>query len=98
MLGQGCCRSRWCCSSSSSSTATARIQAQLETGAARLGGELGRAAGAGRQHRQGGDDRHRRHRRPRPWWLVGFLIAGVPGALLLAAGTFFLSLVPVGRR
>jgi hypothetical protein len=36
--------------------------------------------------------------------LVGFVIAGVPGALLLAAGTFFLSLVPgraaadVGRR
>ena len=28
--------------------------------------------------------------------LVGFLVAGVPGALLLAAGTFFLSLVPIG--
>lgn len=28
--------------------------------------------------------------------LVGFLIAGVPGAMLLAAGTFFLSMVPVG--
>jgi predicted PurR-regulated permease PerM len=28
--------------------------------------------------------------------LVAFVIAGVPGALLLAAGTFFLSLVPVG--
>lgn len=28
--------------------------------------------------------------------LVGFLIAGVPGALLLAAGTFFLSMVPIG--
>ena len=28
--------------------------------------------------------------------LVGFLIAGVPAALLLAAGTFFLSMVPVG--
>ncbi len=28
--------------------------------------------------------------------LVGFLIAGVPGALLMAAGVFFLSLVPVG--
>ncbi len=28
--------------------------------------------------------------------LVGFLIAGVPAALLLSAGTFFLSMVPVG--
>ena len=28
--------------------------------------------------------------------LVGFLIAGVPGAMLLAAVTFFLSMVPVG--
>lgn len=28
--------------------------------------------------------------------LVGFLIAGVPGAMLLAVATFFLSLVPVG--
>lgn len=28
--------------------------------------------------------------------LVGFLIAGVPAALLLAAATFFLSMVPVG--
>jgi len=28
--------------------------------------------------------------------LVGFLIAGVPGAFLLAAGTFVLSLVPMG--
>ncbi|MQY51902.1 AI-2E family transporter [Rhodocyclus tenuis] len=28
--------------------------------------------------------------------LIGFLIAGVPGALLLAAGTFFLSMVPIG--
>lgn len=28
--------------------------------------------------------------------LIGFLIAGVPAALLLAAGTFFLSMVPVG--
>lgn len=28
--------------------------------------------------------------------LIGFLIAGVPGALLLAAATFFLSMVPVG--
>jgi len=28
--------------------------------------------------------------------LIGFLIAGVPGAFLLAATTFFLSLIPVG--
>ena len=28
--------------------------------------------------------------------LIGFVIAGVPAALLLAAGTFFLSMVPVG--
>jgi predicted PurR-regulated permease PerM len=28
--------------------------------------------------------------------LIGFLIAGVPGALLLGAGTFFLSMIPVG--
>jgi predicted PurR-regulated permease PerM len=28
--------------------------------------------------------------------LLGFVIAGVPGALLLAAATFFLSMVPVG--
>ena len=28
--------------------------------------------------------------------LLGFLIAGVPGALLLGAGTFFLSMIPVG--
>ena len=28
--------------------------------------------------------------------LVGFLIAGVPGALLLAAATFFLSMIPIG--
>ncbi|HNB79574.1 MAG TPA: AI-2E family transporter [Rhodocyclaceae bacterium] len=28
--------------------------------------------------------------------LIGFLIAGVPGAVLLAAGTFFLSMIPVG--
>lgn len=28
--------------------------------------------------------------------LIGFLIAGVPAALLLAAGTFFLSMIPVG--
>jgi predicted PurR-regulated permease PerM len=28
--------------------------------------------------------------------LIGFLIAGVPAALLLAAGTFFLSMVPIG--
>ena len=28
--------------------------------------------------------------------LVGFLIAGVPGALLLAAAIFFLSMIPVG--
>ncbi len=28
--------------------------------------------------------------------LIGFLIAGVPAALLLSAGTFFLSMVPVG--
>ena len=28
--------------------------------------------------------------------LGGFMVAGVPGALLLAAGTFFLSLVPIG--
>ena len=28
--------------------------------------------------------------------LIGFLIAGVPGAVLLAAGTFFLSMVPIG--
>src|SRR5690606_9276874 len=28
--------------------------------------------------------------------LVGFVIAGVPGALLLAAATFFLSMIPVG--
>ena len=28
--------------------------------------------------------------------LAGFLVAGVPGALLLAAGIFFLSMVPVG--
>lgn len=28
--------------------------------------------------------------------VIGFMIAGVPGALLLGAGTFFLSLVPIG--
>ena len=28
--------------------------------------------------------------------LIGFVIAGVPGALLLAAATFFLSMVPIG--
>ena len=28
--------------------------------------------------------------------LAGFLVAGVPGAMLLAAGTFFLSMIPVG--
>ena len=28
--------------------------------------------------------------------LVGFLIAGVPGALLLAAATFFPSMIPIG--
>lgn len=28
--------------------------------------------------------------------LIGFLIAGVPAAVLLAAGTFFLSMVPIG--
>lgn len=28
--------------------------------------------------------------------LIGFLIAGVPGAVLLGAGTFFLSMVPIG--
>jgi predicted PurR-regulated permease PerM len=28
--------------------------------------------------------------------LLGFLVAGVPAALLLAAGTFFLSMIPVG--
>jgi predicted PurR-regulated permease PerM len=28
--------------------------------------------------------------------LVGFLIAGVPGALLMSAGIFFLSMVPIG--
>jgi predicted PurR-regulated permease PerM len=28
--------------------------------------------------------------------LIGFLIAGIPAALLLAAGTFFLSMVPIG--
>lgn len=28
--------------------------------------------------------------------LVGFVIAGVPGALLLAAATFFLSMIPIG--
>lgn len=28
--------------------------------------------------------------------LIGFLIAGVPGAVLLAAGTFFLSMIPIG--
>jgi len=28
--------------------------------------------------------------------LLGFLVAGVPGALLLAAATFFLSMIPVG--
>jgi predicted PurR-regulated permease PerM len=28
--------------------------------------------------------------------IIGFMIAGVPGALLLGVGTFFLSLVPVG--
>lgn len=28
--------------------------------------------------------------------VIGFLIAGVPGAFLLGAGTFFLSMVPVG--
>lgn len=28
--------------------------------------------------------------------VIGFLIAGVPGAFLLGAGTFFLSLVPIG--
>ena len=28
--------------------------------------------------------------------LLGFLIAGVPGAMLLAAGTFFLSMIPIG--
>ena len=28
--------------------------------------------------------------------MIGFLIAGVPGAVLLAAGTFFLSMIPIG--
>lgn len=28
--------------------------------------------------------------------LIGFLIAGVPGAVLLAAATFFLSMIPIG--
>ena len=28
--------------------------------------------------------------------LIGFLIAGVPGAMLLAAATFFLSMIPIG--
>lgn len=76
----------------------ARIEAQLETGAARLGGELwgellelagntvkavmiGIVGTAAAQALVA---------------LVGFLIAGVPGALLMAAGVFFLSLVPVG--
>ena len=76
----------------------ARIQTQLETGADRLGGELWRdlleLAGntvkavmigivgtAAAQSLVA---------------LVGFLVAGVPGALLMAAGVFFLSLVPVG--
>ena len=76
----------------------ARISAQLETAAARLGGELGRQllelAGntvkavmigiVGTAAAQA------------LVAFIGFVIAGVPGALLLAAGTFFLSLVPVG--
>ena len=28
--------------------------------------------------------------------LIGLLIAGVPGAMLLAAATFFLSMIPIG--
>ena len=28
--------------------------------------------------------------------LIGFLVAGVPGAMLLAAATFFLSMIPIG--
>lgn len=76
----------------------ARIAVQIETGAARLGGALGgqllELAGntvkavmigiVGTAAAQA------------LVAFIGFVIAGVPGALLLAAGTFFLSLVPVG--
>jgi predicted PurR-regulated permease PerM len=76
----------------------ARIEAQLEIGAARLGGPVW------------GDLLHLAGSTVKAVMigivgtaaaqalvaLVGFLVAGVPGALLLAAGVFFLSLVPVG--
>jgi predicted PurR-regulated permease PerM len=76
----------------------ARISKLLETAAERLGGELGESllelAGntvkavmvgiVGTAAAQA------------LVALVGFLIAGVPGALLMSAGIFFLSMVPVG--
>ena len=75
-----------------------RIYAQLEIGADRLGGELGsrllelasntvKAVMIGIVGTAAAQALVA---------LVGFLAAGVPGALLLAAGTFFLSLVPIG--
>lgn len=75
-----------------------RIYAQLEIGAERLGGELGNrllelAANTVKAVMIGIVGTAAAQALVA---LVGFLIAGVPGALLLAAGTFFLSLVPIG--
>ena len=76
----------------------ARIYSQLEVAAARLSGELGHrllelAANTVKAVMIGIVGTAAAQALVA---LVGFLIAGVPGALLLAAGTFFLSLVPVG--
>lgn len=76
----------------------ATIYNQLETGAQRLGGELGNrlldlAANTVKAVMIGIVGTAAAQALVA---LVGFVIAGVPGALLLAAGTFFLSLVPVG--
>ncbi len=76
----------------------AHIYAQLETGAARLGGEFGGnllelAANTVKAVMIGIVGTAAAQALVA---LVGFLVAGVPGALLLAAGTFFLSLVPIG--
>ena len=76
----------------------ARIYDQLETGAERLGGELGHrllelAANTVKAVMIGIVGTALAQALVA---LIGFVVAGVPGALLLAAGTFFLSMVPIG--
>jgi len=76
----------------------ARIYGQLETAAGRLGGDLGQrllelAANTVKAVMIGIVGTAAAQALVA---LIGFLIAGVPGALLLAAATFFLSMVPIG--